>query len=71
MDKFLRYNLIQWEYQHQEGPSSQSYVFVTGDRRGKRLSFQRRSLKKHCHTSVAAATIEALIAIINVLEEEH
>lgn len=70
MDKFIRYNVSQWGYQHQGGQPSQSYVFMTGDRLGRRLSFQRRSLKRHIDKSIAAATIEALIAIINVLEEE-
>jgi hypothetical protein len=70
MDKFVRYHVSQWGYQHSGEQPSQRYVFMTGDRLGRRLSFQRRSLKRHMHKSIAAATIEALIAIINVLEDE-
>lgn len=70
MDKFIRYNVSQWGYQHQGDQPPQSYVFMTGHGVGKRVSFQRRSLKRHMDKSITAATMEALIAIINVLEEE-
>lgn len=70
MDKFVRYNVSQWGNQQPRDQASQNYVFVTGHRLGRRLSSQRRSLKRQSAHSIAAATIEALIAIINVLEGE-
>ena len=70
MDKFVRVNLSQWGYQPQGGRSSRNYHFATRHRIRRRIPAQRRSLNKHIDKFVALATIEALIAIINVLERE-
>jgi hypothetical protein len=71
MDKFTRYNPSQWGYQSQRDRPSRKDDFVPGHRSKRRLSLQQRSLKsRRIDRSVAVATIEALIAIINVIEKE-
>jgi hypothetical protein len=70
MHKFIRGNSSQWGYQPQGGWSSQNYNFSRGHKLRRRISTQRRPLNRYADKSVAVATIEALIAIINVLERE-
>ena len=70
MDNFIRDSSSQWGYQPEGGRSSQDSDFVRGHRLRRRISSQRRPLNRHVDKSVAVATIEALIAIINVLERE-
>jgi hypothetical protein len=67
MDKFIKPRSSRWVYQPQGG---RDYGFSTRRRPKRRLSFQHRPIKRRIDTYVALATVEALIAIINVLEEE-
>lgn len=66
----MRDNSGQWGYQPQGDQPPQNHDFVIRHRLKKRISSERKSLNRRVDQSVAVATIEALIAIINMLESD-
>ena len=70
MRKFIRGNPSKWKYRLQGDQNSRSADFSRRHKPKKRLSIQQKPLSKRSDRFIATATIETLIAIINVLEKE-